>query len=188
MKKEINSNSFVVIANTHNPSVLSESFLLKSGIISDLQEIKQDSLIITPQFSQIILLNDDTIQLDSGRLNIVSKFSDRPYIMGQKYCKSLEHVKGSAIGVNFEVQLTDYDFDEWFKINKNDADIKCVEKKFRYLNCNITIKHLSTNTVSLNFNFHYDLDNSVLGDIELDFKSEWNQNQNKIDLFIEKVF
>lgn len=183
------SNSLVVVATTHNPSVISESFLLKSGIIETADELSLENMIISPQFSFIEFKDGVNLQIDFGRLAISSPMSHRPYELGQKYCAALKHINGSAVGINFDLEVTDYDFESWFQKYNLDESVLCLELKFKLDNCIVAVKRMSTMLCSLNFNFHYDLDaNESLGDLKLDLVQEWRKNKDIVDVFINKTF
>jgi hypothetical protein len=188
METKIKSNSLVIVANVHNPSVIGAKFLIESKILKDINELKKDSVLITPQFSQIVLKDDTSIQIDQGRLAINSTFSNRPYVIGKKYCESFKYVSGSAIGINFDVELSEYNLDEWFEEKEPSKDFKCYEIKFKFDNCNITVKRSAEqNTAQLNFNFHYDIKGEI-GDLDLDFEKEWEANSASIKEMVSKIF
>ena len=188
METKVKTNSLVIVGNIHNPSVIGEKFLIDSEILKDIDELKKDSILITPQFSQIVFEDETSIQIDQSRLAISSVHSNRPYVIGKKYCESFKYVTGTAIGINFDIELTGYDFDKWFKKIEPNGEFKCFESKLRYENCNITIKRANDqNVAQLNFNFHYDI-NGEIGDLDIDFEEEWKNNYAYVQKLISKIF
>lgn len=188
MKIQIKSNSLVILANAHNASILTDSFLLNSGIIVNLEELNREQLIITSQYSQVVLNDETNIVVDSNRFAVTAKNSQRPYIIGQKYCNSLKYINAQAIGINFDIEVSDFNFEDWFNSLLKFPNSKCSEVKYKIENCNITFKYSSTQTALINFNFHYDIEQSeLLGDIKIDFTKEWELNNSKVNTILQTL-
>lgn len=189
MNKEFKSNSLVIIANSHNPSLFSDYFLLTSGIIDDENQIKKGSFVLTPAFSQVNLVNDININLDPNKLEITSPIGKEPFKIGEKYCKSLNFIKGVAIGINFDLLLSDFDFDDWFAKMNLFKDSRCVEAKYLYKNSNVSISLMKNGNALAKFNFHYQLPKDLaLGEVKLNFLDEWKKNQSILNDFITFSF
>ena len=105
MKPIYISDSVVLIARSHNPTLVSDYFLTTSGIIKDVGEIVPETKIITAPLTQIELLSGTKISLDQERLNIISPSGKQACAMVQAYCKALPYIKGSAIGINFDMDI-----------------------------------------------------------------------------------
>lgn len=188
MKKIFKNNSLVILAKEHSPSILTDSFLIKSGICEDLINLKADQNILTSHFSQIVFENGLTIILDPNRFAVTSDLSDEPFVIGQKYCKAVNLLVGYAVGINFDVEIGEYDVQGWFhKLSKNGNE--CVEIKYKSGNCNITLKRINNTSALVNFNFHYDLiETETLGDIKLNFVEEWTKNNVIVNTFLDSNF
>lgn len=172
----------------HNPSLISDSFLLKTKIIEDLSELKREGYIITPAVSQILFADGSQLTLDQNRLTVTSPLGQSPFVRGQRYCAELPYVKATAIGINFAVNLKEFDFEKWFERLKITAGSTCLEVKVLYQsNCFITLTYTGPHTAKAVFNFHYDHKN-VLGELKLDFVHEWEKNHNSVKQFIQSAF
>jgi len=165
------NNSVVVVAASHNPSVVSKAFLGKAGIVKELTEIDEKSLIITPAVSQILFKNGTSLQLDPDRLTLTSLNEiDQAAELADNYCKTLPFIRGTAIGINFVYTVVDFDFAGWFggmKVNYNGAHLYSVDIKFpaEDITCNLKVLMNAANQGTLTFNFHRDLSGVGIGDI-----------------------
>lgn len=190
MDQKFISNSLVIIANDHNPTLISDSFLIKSKIIEKPEEIDRNSVVLTPVFARLTIIDKADIELDPKRLAITSRsLSKHPFLIGQKYCKALEYIKGKAIGINFDLSISNYNFLDWFNQRNAFDKAKCVEAKYSYKNCNATVIYKNEDNAIVKFNFHYSLKpNSMLSEIKLDFKEEWKNNQSILNQFVLNTF
>jgi hypothetical protein len=180
------SNTLVVLADSHNPSILRESFLVKSKMIRSVGEIKQDSQFLTPAISQVQLTDGCQITLDQSRLVITSQLGPYPYAKGNSYCAELKYINGTAIGINFDVTINEYNVKKWFaQFDKGDAG--CIEIKLKLENCNVVVTMVDENSAKLLFNFHYDT-RHPLGDLKIDLEKEWEKNHVIAKEFLSKTF
>lgn len=181
MNKVVKTYSLVLVGNNHNPTVLTDYFLKKSGIVEDPdKEINKDSIIITPAVSQVNIKSGTSIIVESNRLLIQSQNSQDPYIIAERYCKNLQYIQATGVGINFDIEADDFDFDKWFanKLHSNAKGlvIKAVEYAYSVVEgmCNIKVTKLSENKAHFRFNYHQDLQSVPLGELKIDFlkKSE----------------
>lgn len=178
----------MIIAEAHNPTVISDYFLLKSNIIDDVEQIKKENSILTPAFSQINLKDGSSITVDPGRMAITAPYGKTAFTQGQNYCKSLPYIKGKAVGINFVVNVTDISAKEWFEAHNID-DMMCTELKYSFSNCKLTIVLVNDTSAQLGYNFHYELnDIGSLGEIKLDFENEWQKDKEILDKDLTKLF
>ena len=110
MKKtshKVLSANIVVLAQFHNPSILNPDFLRINKIVDEKWGV--DETITTPPFSQTRFANGITFTVDNERFNITQKIDgDYPkslpiYNMATGYIKILEHVKYTAMGLNWDI-------------------------------------------------------------------------------------
>ena len=186
------SNSFVLVARSHNPTLISDYFLTRSGIIKDIKEINPATKIITPPLTQIELLSGTKISLDQERLNITSPLGKEPYSMANAYCKALPYIRGIAIGINFDVDILEYNFKSFFgalSIDSNKANTIRYTRNLGHKLCNITVNMITDQYSKVNFNFHYDYsDPGPIGEIDLPFENEWSDNRQVVTTVIGEIF
>lgn len=114
------TESIVVRASAHNPSILHPSFLEAKGIVPPAWATSEPP-ICTPPFSVVkfksgvvFLVDSETLQVSQAPgHNNPSEF-DVPHCV-QKYIKSLPDVPYTALGINFDA-LVDCDEPEQFLI------------------------------------------------------------------------
>ena len=189
MQIVIINNSLVILAEAHNPSLISDHFLLTSKIIDNPDIINRENSVITPVFVQISFKDSTSITLDPGRLAITARYGESPFLRGQNYCKSLPFIKGKAIGINFVVNVEEVDSNAWFSHHDNIEEAKCLELKYKFHHGNVTVGKINDTSVKLEFNFHYDLDKATtLGEVNLDFVKEWKKNYKLLNTFLNKSF
>jgi hypothetical protein len=190
---QINENySLVITGNVHNPTVISDFFLKNSGIISDEQELDRSKTIITPALCQIFIKKSDTVFVVMPNvLTITSKDSNLPFTIGKKYCSNLGYINSIAVGINFEVLVTDFNFEKWFENYKistyNNAMMQSFIVTFTAnpnTKCNVTITLNSADKATFRFNFHRDT-NVPLSNIPFDFIQEANKFKNQANEFIK---
>ncbi|MEM6522748.1 MAG: hypothetical protein AAGF85_05020 [Bacteroidota bacterium] len=192
MKYTIDSNSVVVVAKSHNPTLISDDFLVKSGIIKDAEEINKNNRIITPAMSNIQLLSGVNIQLDAERLVIVGQNNDEPFRIASSYCNTLTFIRASALGLNFDLTIDQYDVQKWFnKFNFRDikADQVRLVKRFDRKKCIITITKITDASCKAQFNFHYGYKELVtLDGLGVNFIEEGKKNRTEADSILKEVF
>ncbi len=190
MKKQIKSNSLIILARSHNPTLVSDHFLLSSGIISDVKEINPNNKIITPAITQIQLLSGTQITLDQDRLNITSPEGKEPYTLGEKYCKSLSFIRATAIGINYDIVITDFDFKKWFdRVRVSDLTPNQFKfaRSFKNKIANITVSRDTDISANFQFNFHYPVEDKTLGQLGMKFVYEWEENKKYLDMIIKTL-
>lgn len=187
MDFNIRSNSFVLLSNNHNPGIISDSYLVMSGICSDINDLIKDNFVFTPSFSQFSLKSGVTAQLEIQRLAISSNSdasSDEPFRIGQIYLELNKFINAAAMGLNFEVELKDKS--DWFE-KYTLGSAQCSEIKFRDGICNITVK--KDHNLYVNFNFHYEFNPiCTLSEITTNLEKEAISHRLFIDKFIKSNF
>ena len=121
MKNILVNTNTVIIASSHNPSILSPEWLKKHK----LTEESAKTFVNTPDFS---LFKSESFQIiiDRQRLQITSKKKDKYSLMSlaritKQYIKLLPHIPYQSLGINFvwEIQnKKDKVFDIKTTINK----------------------------------------------------------------------
>ena len=71
MKQTIINNSVVILASSHNPTLISDVFLIESGMISDIKEIVPQNKFITPGYTQLTFTSGVNFTLEPNRLVIL---------------------------------------------------------------------------------------------------------------------
>ena len=193
----LQSSNLVILADSHNPSLLTDSFLMKSEIIGENDEIDRDSYVLTPALTNVVLKKDNdlvNITLDPGMLKISGAGSSTaPFQVGKLYCRNLPHIVGKAFGINLDFLVKGLNANKWFdsKNHIHFKDSRLTQLIYQFLIdkgiANVTIANHDSNSISVKFNFHYDLNKQVLGDLN-DFVSLRNSNQNTASEFLNKTF
>ena len=121
MKKILKNVNTVIIASSHNPSILSPEWLKKYKLIEETLK----TFAHTPDFS---LFESESFQIiiDRQRLQITAKKKDKSSLMSlakitKQYIKLLPHIPYKSLGINFvwEIQnKKDKVFDIKTTINK----------------------------------------------------------------------
>lgn len=166
------SNSVVIVAASHNPSVISNAFLTETKLIPDFAAIDERKLLITPALSQIVFNNQTTLQLDPERLSITT-IGDSDYAaqLGDQYCKTLPYIKGTAIGINSTVNIKDFDFANWFtkmkSIDFRGGTFFSIDIQFKVDDsiCFTKVSMTAHDKGTVTFNYHQDLIGVTLGKI-----------------------
>ena len=98
------NTSVVVLATTHNPSILHPSFLTSQGIVPEDWQLSEEPPICTPGISVTKFANGIVFVAERNRLMIRDDAPAEPKSIGTlalRYLEKLPHVRYSAIGVNF---------------------------------------------------------------------------------------
>ncbi|WP_024547116.1 hypothetical protein [Picosynechococcus sp. NKBG15041c] len=108
-KLQITKLSFVILARSHNPSLLNPDFLKVNNII-DQDWITLSPTFSTEQLSQVIFKNGISLTLQPDRLTINQDFEDdfdnNDVLLADiasKYLKTLPHINYVALGINATV-------------------------------------------------------------------------------------
>jgi hypothetical protein len=195
VKFNLLNNSVVVVAGSHNPSVVSQAFLSKAGIVGDFALVDENSLIITPAISQIIFKNGTSLQLDPERLTLTSLTENSQAAeLADKYCKTLPFIKGTAIGINFVYTVVEFDFASWFakmaRLEYEGAQLFSVDIRFPTdgINCNVKALMTAPNQATFTFNFHRDLLGIALGEIPFQMLEKQKSYLKTTKEFLAKLF
>ena len=193
MEKHCIKASLVIIANQHNPTVLSDSFLINQKIVDSGDEIISGSFILTPAFARVSFTNEIKLTLIPERLIIESNtILNNIYEKGNLYSKALPHIKCSAIGMNitYRVESETKVFDSIKKIS--DAEVSSVAYKLPYkdnetTSCNVNILKNIDNSTIVDFNYDYKFNEIPLKDIGIDFVVEKDDILKKSEIFIDEL-
>ncbi len=194
MKFEFINNSVVILGNIHNPSLISEGFLLKIGILKDFAELNKQNIFITPAISQFTV-KMNTFSIEPLRLHIISPvISEEPYDYANKYCIALPHIKSKAIGINFVVKVTEFDVKTWFnkrnltKIHNSNVNNIVFSVPFDGDNiCILTIQN-NNDFAIVDLNFHHPFNDIPLSDINIDFVEKWGKYKVLVEEYIPNLF
>jgi len=172
MKIRLGRADIVILADAHNPSIVSPMWLKEKELI--VEEPKQ--FIHTPDFS---LFESESFLLvvDRQRLQITAKKQDPDSLeklanVGKKYIELLPHIPYRALGLNF-VWFAEMDEDGYLpKINviidsindlssilpEHEIDYGCIiyASKKPYL-LKLTINPQGGNAIVFNFNYHHEV-------------------------------
>jgi len=102
--------SVVVVAESHNPSILHPSFLTSQKIVPPEWDLAEPP-ICTPPFSVIKYRNGIVFSVEQNKFQILqSPVTDdwretRIHKLAKKYIKKLPHVRYTAVGLNTAVAL-----------------------------------------------------------------------------------
>lgn len=194
MKYTFNTYSIVIRGNSHNPTVLSELFLLKSGIITDETEIDRNKLIITPALFQANIKGKTNIIVEPNSLNISSIEFEKPFDFATRYCNNLKYIKANAVGCNFDVEVEEFNFDLLFKPFNTISFRQGAVSSFSYqfladenTVCNVTLLRKDKLSSIIKFNFHRNISNVILGDLGIDFLANAKKYNKLVDEFIQSV-
>lgn len=164
------SNSIVILANSHNPTIISREFFASAGML-DKSEIDDTTLFITPAASQVRLKNGISITIDPIKLQINAPMAmgAKPYLIAQKYCDSLPFIKCRAVGIN-----ADYFVDEG-RIN--------IDRLF-----NVTLPHPLERTKEIHLSIR-DVDHGYFGTVKIEIsgKISFNFHRDYNDLIFQNV-
>ncbi len=111
------SAAVVVLAQFHNPSILNPDFLKINKIVDEKWEVAES--ITTTPFSQTRFKNGISVTVDNERMNITQIIQgeyqeDSPiYDIASEYIKILEHVKYTAMGLNWDILIPVKDSSSW---------------------------------------------------------------------------
>jgi hypothetical protein len=195
VKFNLINNSVVIVAASHNPSLMSKAFLNKAEIVSDFAQIDENSLIITPALSQMLFKNGTSLQLDPDRLAVTSPAdSAEAAQLVQKYCKTLPFIRATAVGINFAYTVTDYDFAAWFaemkQLKFNGAHLHSVDIVFpvEQISCNVKIAMTNSTQGAVTFNFHRELPLLAIGEFDFSMVDKQLTYLNVTKDFLKTIF
>lgn len=184
----------MIIAGIHNPTVVSSDFFKKIQYIKDTSEIEEDNVIVTPAYSSIVFKNKVVLTLEPDRLEIRGDENSNIEELAEKYCGNLTFIRCRGIGINYNIELTDFDFLKFFEgiktIIYKDTFTRSVEYRFTVSEnrvCNIKLVNVNKEKAFINFNFDLPFNDVMLGEIAINFIEIKNSNLKIIKEFIEKI-
>ena len=208
----LHSVSVVILANAHNPSILSPSFLESNGIVP--KDWKVVETATTPAMSFIRYDNGVQWTVDQQRLTIIDKcnisfyekYDGRIHQLAKSYVEKLPHVSYLDLGLNCVVSTVRKNPQQWvtdqfLKTNSYGAKLTMtpkfsIELDGHVLNLEIVSGSTShnnnsnndnppSNSVIAHCNFHYDkLSDSALLCEKI---SGWNGTQKNISGVLCKI-
>lgn len=174
--------NIVLLANAHNPSIMSPDWLKRKELITG----KPDKFINTPDIS-IFETKEINLILDRERLQITVNNGNRDLAdsiisIAKNYVSILREIPYKALGVNVDWKCEEKESKNKIGLNINDVDMEKVltehdvnfggiiyARKSQYL-LKLTIKPKLDNVIYYNFNYHFDIikDNidSIIKNIE----------------------
>ncbi|WP_423908359.1 hypothetical protein [Candidatus Spongiihabitans sp.] len=166
----------VLVANTHNPSIINPDFLKNNGIIPADCKVGQE-LLVTPILAKLAFQNvmltvvPEQLHLEERNKNPENnRFLDSSmlYDCTKKYVTALPHIPYIALGLNWRIRIPMPAPDSWFKERflKGGAwqeKIKPVNFVFKIQHDIATVYTLITEIqdgdVMISCNFHFNLEN-----------------------------
>jgi len=201
MERKLDRADIVILAEAHNPSILSPQWLKDNELITE----KPDQFVHTPDFSFFNSKNYHLV-VDRQRLQVTTKKTTKQLLEALKnfalnYCKILPHIPYKSIGMNFtwnvEAKLDESlpviknsigkitDFKKMFKEFEINNGIIINVKKEKYLH-KITIESFSKNNLIFRFNNHYNVEK--LNNVEIiDLINNYNMLYQESKEFVEKT-
>lgn len=115
----LNSVSVVILAQTHNPSIINADFLRNNGIIKEDWEINHQLPILTSQgLALVSFKNGVQWQIDPNNLTILEGIRDgffketySAYDCAKEYVHVLKHIPYKAFGMNWQLISEEKDSD-----------------------------------------------------------------------------
>ena len=113
----LESISVVVTAQSHNPSILSQDFLVSQEIVPANWEVAE--AVTTPAVSLVRYRNGMQLVVDEGKLTVVenckSSFQDEYLVhtVVNAYLKKLPHVPYRSLGLNCRVVMRQEGPQDW---------------------------------------------------------------------------
>lgn len=188
---DLTNLSFVLLAQNHNPTVVVEDFWKSVGVIKDASEIKKENLIITPGLSQLHLESGERIVVDPNRFQVVSNSKEKLIHILNSYCKNLRYIQGQALGFNFNIVRKPNIYKEYLTKILWDAASDLInlafQKTYNSSIATINVDISSEDQAVFSFNFNYNFVNTALGDLKIDFQSEWEICENNAKDFVSNL-
>lgn len=186
----LKTNSIVILASSHNPTLVSETFFKKTGIIENFDDVDKTSLFITPLGSQIRLKDGTVFMLDNNKLNIVSQVitsKDTPFMMAKNYCMALPYIKCRAIGINFEYEANgDIVLEKLISSLEFDG-IKTKSIDFTFPSHSEHVCNVKLNEKKIIFNHHKNYSNVTFEQVDKNFIDLRNSCETRNQEFITAI-
>ncbi len=201
MESLLKGVNIVILAKSHNPSIISKDWLFQKEIIKE-EEIK-GKFVHTPVFS-LVEVNGFTFIVDPDRLQIIVKninpqnIEELPRI-ARKYIKKLPETPYTAVGFNFIYHLSVKNVKESLTalLSPNKEKFEglfsgdyqiggIIHFKFKDYRAKLDIQPLSgSSEININFNFHFDF--KGVEEIE-DKLKEFSQIKSETEKIIGGLF
>lgn len=115
----LHSASVVILAESHNPSILNKDFLVMHSIVPEEWSVVET--VVTPMLSVVRYANGTRLQVDGQRLEIAEEcdlpfrkyVNDRLYNLAVSYVETLPHVPYRGLGINYTVSIIRQDPLQW---------------------------------------------------------------------------
>ncbi len=203
---EVSGASVVIVAQSHNPSIINPDFLKNNGIVGSEWNLGVAPPITTPIVAQIdyeyvnwqVVPEKCTI---SGKTAIDDNYI---YKCAEKYVEVLEYIPYTAIGLNWRATRTlNSDASKWIKSRflKSDvleSEMVSVELVFKLKIedsiCSLAVKTLNSqvqhnNLVVVECNFHFDVHNEEQRVKRMqDIVGKWLHYKNILDRCLGEYF
>jgi len=194
VKKKLDNTNVVILARSHNPTIVSKEWVIKKEVLEE----PIINFIHTPPFS-MVENNDLRIHVDSGRMQIIVKgvepdIIDKLPIVIKNYVNSLPETPYTAIGFNFSYrEITEKNLGSIFS-----PDVEKFRKafsedyrvggtiRFNFEDFIVTVNLLPDEKVLANFNFHSDIKEGSSGIMEK-LKS-YHETMRKAEEVLEVLF
>jgi len=110
MDKNDTKFSVVLVADSHNPSILNPDFLIRNEIVPNDWVVDQSQPVLTtPAFSQFRYLSGVSFTIDPSKLIIQDVLPEGEIFpvpeIALSYLRNVPHVKYHALGINFDKSL-----------------------------------------------------------------------------------
>ncbi|UPK68308.1 hypothetical protein [Chitinophaga filiformis] len=195
MESYTSKRSIVVLANSHNPSLVSDYFLLKAEMIKDIDELDRNNSVYTPSYSRVVLKDGTSIQVENTRLGIVGE-DIKAFDLASKYCKALPFIKATGIGINFDIEISDYKFDD---LLSNESATKFRDSRINMIDLTFSVNSLTTCYVKLVrgetsssglvvLNFHTEFNDKSFSEIDFDILKSYEDFTTVANEFINQLF
>jgi hypothetical protein len=189
---DIINNSVVIIAKFHNPTILSEGFLVTSNLIKDYKEVNRDSIIITPPLSNVRFTNGTNMVIELERMRIESKGSNDAALKAESYFQALPHIKCKAVGINFLYNRKDPAITKWFSKHNIGSQQSIGMKFVRVINeqqrINISVNLEKDDNCQVDFNHHYQYGLEPFKDISFPFTKEYELCKKTSEGILDELF
>nr|CBH38216.1 hypothetical protein BSM_16930 [uncultured archaeon] len=193
-KKELNNTNVVILAKSHNPTIISKEWVIKKDVL----EGPIINFIHTPPFS-MVENNDLRIHVDSGRMQIIVKrvepdIIDKLPIVIKNYVNSLPETPYTAIGFNFSYrEITEKnlgrifspDVEKFRKAFSEDYRVGGIIQ-FNFDEFIVTVNLRPEEKVIADFNFHSNIKDGS-GEIIEKIKS-YHETMRKAEGVLEVLF
>ncbi|MDD2353678.1 MAG: hypothetical protein PHX56_09040 [Atribacterota bacterium] len=199
MEIKIYKSSIVILASSHNPSILSPEWINKNNVYDK----KPDRFVNTNDFS-FLDFKELSIVLDMNRLTISSKKHSEKTLellsrIAGKYLELLPHNPYKALGLNFGWQIISPSNKINLTINNHDKDNisnflnenKIIFGGIIYVNmenCKLRINiEPNDNILLYNFNYHHNIEN-LYNDKTISFIKNYKTLLKQSESFLKKLY